>query len=174
MTEASQTREELELMNLKMPAPDERARWMVAESAGILKRFYFIQRELVLMQAGWMPGTEHWESKILLPEFLWQDALVAEEFRRRVLELRFPRREVIVGDDAPIVALVQAFRDAPDSPAFVEGLRQVLKPIMRTAYKSYLDRIDSLDDAPTVRILQQAITDIDEQLVRWAAASVDA
>ena len=174
MTEASQAQEELELINLKMPAPGERARWMVAESAGILKRFYFIQRELVLMQAGWMPGTEHWQSKILLPEFLWQDALVAEEFRRRVLELRFPRREVIVGDDAPMVALVQAFRDAPDSPSFIEGLRQVLKPLLHAAYKSYLGRIDSLDDAPTVRILRQAITDIDEQLARWAAASVDA
>ncbi len=76
---------------------------MVEASARILKRFYLMQRELVLMQAGCLPGTDHWQSKLLLPECLWQDALVADTFRRRVLELRFPRREIGVGDDAPIL-----------------------------------------------------------------------
>ena len=174
MTQSNATREPLDLMDLRLPAATDRANLMVAESASILKRFYLIQRELVLMQAGWMPGTDHWQSKLLLPEFLWQDALVAEEFRRRVLELRFPRREIIVGDDAPIIQLLQQFRNAPDGLAFIEGLRQILKPHLRATYQNYLNRIDALDDAPTVRILRKALADMDEQLERWAVAAEDA
>ncbi len=174
MTESKEMRDTLDLMSLRIPAPDARARLMVADSASILKRFYLIQRELVLMQAGWLPGTDHWQSKLLLPECLWQDALVAEEFRRRVLELRFPRREIIVGDDAPIILLLRQFRNAPNGVAFIEALRQVLKPLLRTVYRNYLNRIDRLDDAPTVRILQHEIADIQEQLERWAIVAHDA
>jgi uncharacterized ferritin-like protein (DUF455 family) len=174
MIDSNEALETLDLMHLKIPAADDRARLMVADSASILKRFYLIQRELVLMQAGWVPGTDHWQSKLLLPECLWQDALVAEEFRRRVLELRFPRREIIVGDDAPIIRLVQQFRNAPTGVAFIEGLRQVLKPLLRTTYRNYLNRIDRLDDAPTVRILRQVIADIQQQLERWAIVANNA
>ena len=56
--------------DMKMPSSDQRARLMVPDSAKILKRFYFLQQEMILMQAGWLPGTEHWQSKLLLPEFL--------------------------------------------------------------------------------------------------------
>ncbi|MBI4786590.1 MAG: DUF455 family protein [Chloroflexi bacterium] len=162
----------INLMDWRLPAPTDRAQLMVAESAGILKRFYLIQRELVLMQAGWLPGADHWQSKLLLPEVLWQDALVADEFRRRVLELRFPRREIVVGDDAPIVQLLQQFRNAPDGLAFIEGL-QVVKSKLRTTYRNYLERIDHLDDAPTVRILRQALADLDEQIARLSTAAAD-
>jgi len=128
MTEPNETRDTRDLMNMRIPAADDRARMMVADSASIIKRFYLIQRELVLMQAGWLPGTDHRQSKLFLPECLWQDALVAEEFRHRVLELRFPRREIIVGDDAPTIQLLQQFCHAPESPAHIEGLRQVQAP----------------------------------------------
>jgi hypothetical protein len=161
-------------INLRIPAPGDRAHLMVADSAGILKRFYLIQRELVLMQAGWLPGTEHWHSKLLLPECLWQDALIADEFRRRVFELRFPHREILVGDDAPRLQLLHQFSHAPDGLAFVEGLRLVLKPHLRAIYRLYLNRMDQLDDAPTVRILRQALADIEEQISRWAVAAEDA
>jgi hypothetical protein len=174
MTESIESRDSVDLKSLRMPAPDARAGLMVADSASILKRFYLIQRELALMQAGWLPGTDHWQSKLLLPECLWQDALVAEELRRRVLELRFPRREIIEGNDASIVQLLRQFRNAPHGVAFVEALRLVLKPLLRTAYRSYLNRIDLLDDAPTVRILRHAIADIQEQVERWAIAARDA
>ena len=159
---------------LKMPARDGRAALMVPDSADVLKRYYLVQRELVLAQAGWLPGVEHWGSKILIPELLWQDQLTAKELRERVLELRYPERRIAPGDDAPLLELWQRFRDAPNGLAFVEGLRQVLKPALRDAYQGYLGVADHLDDGPTVRILSQAIEDIDGQLERWAEALKDA
>ena len=154
---------------LRLPAKTTRAQLMVGESATILKRFYLIQRELVLMQAGWMPNTAHWERKLLLPEFLWQDALVARELRQRVLELRYPERNIDVGQDDVLIRMVRAFRDAPDELDFVWGLRYALKPKLHEAYQRYLQIMDPLDDAPTTRILRQALSDIDEQYTRWDA-----
>ncbi|MCG3209525.1 MAG: hypothetical protein FOGNACKC_03152 [Anaerolineae bacterium] len=159
---------------LQMPSTDRRAQLMVEDSANILKRFYFVQRALVVMQAGWVPGAEHWQSKLLLPEFLWQDALVAKELRQRVLELRYPERKILPGDDAPFLAVWQKLADAPHSLAFSEGLRQVVKPLLRRVYQTYLDTADHLDDGPTIRIIRQALWDIDDQLGRWDAAADDA
>lgn len=73
------------------------------------------------MQAGWLPGLEHWQSKLLLPEFLWQDALIAHQLRERVLELRYPEREIDASEDEPLPALWRHVRDGPNGFAFVGG-----------------------------------------------------
>ena len=160
-------------MNVKMHSNDSRAQLMVGDCAIILKRFHFLQRELVLMQAGWLPGTEHWQSKLLLPEFLWQDELIAKELRERVMELRYPERRIVPGEDEPLLQLWRQFRDAPHGAAFVAVLHQAIKPAMRHAFQNYLDIADRLDDGPTIRILRQAIEDIDEQVPRWKEAHAD-
>jgi hypothetical protein len=162
------------MQTLQMPSTDSRARLMVEDSANLLKRYYFVQRALVLMQAGWVPGTEHWQSKLLLPEFLWQDALVARELRQRVLELRYPERRILPGDDAPFLAVWRQFAAAPSSFAFTEGLRQLIKPLLGDVYRHYLDSADHLDDGPTIRIMRQALWDIDDQLGRWERAAEEA
>ena len=148
-----------------------RAQLMVNDSASILKRFYFLQRELVLVQAGWLPGTEHWQSKLLLPEFLWQDSLTCQELRQRILELRYPLRAIDLPPDEALVRLWRSFADAPSAFAFAEGLGRVLKPLLRQAYRDYLERADDLDDGPTLRILTHALTDLDEQIDRWGDAA---
>jgi transposase len=146
---------------------------MVNDSANILKRFYFLQRELVLMQAGWLPGTQHWQSKLLLPEFLWQDSLTCQELRQRVLELRYPLRAIDLPPDEALVRLWRSFADAPNAFAFAEGLGRVLKPLLRQAYRHYLERADDLDDGPTLRILTHALADLDEQIDRWGDAAAE-
>jgi hypothetical protein len=154
-----------------MQSTNPRASLMVTDAAKTLKRLYFLQRECVIAQAGWTPGTVHWETKLLWPEFLWQDALTAESMRQRVLELRFPERRVEPGEDA---ALIQWWRDlwrnAPGAPAFAEAVRIGFKPFMRDIFARYLSLADGIDDAPTVRILRHAVADVDEQIGRLANA----
>lgn len=159
---------------LKMTAKTERATLMVPDSAAILKRFYFLLRELVLMQAGWMPGTVHWGCKLLLPEILWQDQQTVQALRQRVLELRYPEREIDLSPDEHLVACWRKLIEAPHSQAFVEALAKVVKPLLRQVFATYLDRTDALDDGPTVRILRIAVRDLDEQLGRWDEAIADA
>lgn len=159
---------------LKMTAHHARATLMVPDSAAILKRFYFLLRELVLMQAGWMPGTAHWACKLLLPEFLWQDQQTVQGLRQRVLELRYPERQIDVAPDEHLVTCWRRLAEAPQPQAFIEGLARVVKPCLRQIFTAYLDRTDALDDGPTVRILQIALRDIDNQLDRWEEAIADA
>ncbi len=151
-----------------------RAHFMVPEAARILKRFMLLQREIVLQQSGWLPGSQHWNSKLLTPEFAWQDALIAAQCRERVLELRYPERDIDASEEEPLLRLWRHFADAPHGVAYVEGLRLVVKPLLREAFERYQRLTDSLDDGPTIRILRQAVEDIDEQLNRWAPAARDA
>jgi hypothetical protein len=143
---------------------------MVNDAAHILKRYYLLQRECVLMQAGWLPGTPDMAVKLALAESLWEDALIARELRQRVLELRFPERALGAEGDQPLLDWWRAFRDAPDGLSFAAGLAAVLKPALRDAFRAYLDLSDPLDDAPTRRILAHALADVDAQLARWSQA----
>jgi uncharacterized ferritin-like protein (DUF455 family) len=152
---------------MHLASQDPRAALMVNDAALILKRYYLLVRAGVLLQAAWLPGTATLDLKLALAEFLWQDALVAKELRQRVLELRFPERLIVPEADAPLLAWWRAFGDAPSGEAFVAGLALVLKPALRQAFSAYLDLADPLDDAPTRRILRQALADLDEQQTRW-------
>jgi uncharacterized ferritin-like protein (DUF455 family) len=137
---------------------------MVQDCSAILKRFYFLERELVKMQAGWMPGTEHLESKFWLGESLWKDSLVAKDLRERVLELRYPDSRVVVGDDQPFIDFVLKFQKAPNALAFLMGLTRILKPLIKNHFTKYLELADQLDDAPTIRILKYGMADLNEQI----------
>ena len=146
---------------------------MVAESADVLKRFYLLERELVRMQAGWLPAIECWEAKLALPELLWQDALVARQLRERILELRYPERRIGVDADRPLVDFYGAFTAGPNELAFLMALARVVKPQVRALFADYLHAADSLDDAPSAQFLQHAVIDLDRQIERLDALVSD-
>ena len=146
---------------------------MVPEAAAVLKRLYFVQRELVRLQAGWTPGTEHWETKVFYPEALWQDEITAWQLRERVLELRYPERRIEPGADADCVAFWRALGDAPNGSAFAAAFYTRAKKELAAAFAEYLQSTDALDDAPTVRIFKQALQDIEEQQARSAGHARD-
>lgn len=144
---------------------------MVAPSAQILKRCYFLERELLQLQAGWLPGVAHWETKLLLPELMWENSILARELRQRVLELRFPERRLAVDDDEPVVALFRRLGDAPSAEAFVLALGAAIRPLLRQRYADYLTRSDPLDDGPTQFLLRHGLADLDAQIARLQSVS---
>lgn len=144
-------------------AKESRSFFSVDLAARILKRFYFLQRQIVLMQAGWIPGTGSLDLKLALAEGLWQDSLVAGQLRRRVLELRYPERRIELEDDAALLKVILQLRDAPDGTTFFHVLHETLKPFLRRLFLCYLEATDALDDGPTIRILRQALSDLDSQ-----------
>ncbi|MGH7996653.1 MAG: DUF455 family protein [Opitutaceae bacterium] len=153
------------------PAASPRAHLNVADSAVILKRFYFVERALIVLQAGWLPGVEHWGTKLALPETLWENSVLARELRNRILELRYPERRIVAGDDEPLVARFRQCGDAPNGLAFVRALAEAARPYTRELYSSYRRIADALDDAPTLFFLNHALADFERQDERLRAAS---
>ncbi|MEP7358404.1 MAG: DUF455 family protein [Anaerolineales bacterium] len=154
-----------------LPGLHPRARWMRLDAAALLKRFFFLEQSLVISQAGWLPAIALLDAKIGLPRHLWEDALTAGALRERVLELRFPNRLMEAGEDAPLLALFEAGRNAPSAEAFVLSLARVFKPALLAGCQSYLAQADEIADGPTLRILRQAVRDQTEQipeLAGWA------
>ncbi len=139
---------------------------MVSDSAAVLKRFYFLQREIIRLEAGWFPAIAHWETKLLLPEVMWQDSRVTHELRERVLELRYPERRLEIDDNVKLLEWFKAMGDAPHALAFTSVLSRVLKPFVRGLFQTYLECADALDDGPTVFFLSHAIQVLDRQITR--------
>lgn len=152
----------------------DRAQLMVTASARVLKRFYFLQRELIQLQAGWLPGIAHWETKLLLPEIMWESAQTARALRQRVLELRYPERRVSPEDEADLLAWFRRFGDAPSPSAFVLALAEHITPYLRRLYRKYRTLLDSLDDGPTDFLLRHALDDLDGQVARLQRVATDA
>lgn len=141
----------------------------VESASQILKRFYVAERTLMRTLAAWFVGTSQWDLKRQLSEDMWQTAQHADALRTRILELRYPRRDVDRKYDPDVLALLAEVAKAKDSREFVAGVYDVLLPALVAGYQAYLDRTDPLDDAPTVYRLQHIVADKQMQIARMRA-----
>lgn len=143
---------------------DERAKLMRRDTAEILTRLFFAECSLVIAQAGWIPSVATIEAKSLLARTLWEDSVAATNMRERILELRYPRRDVNPTLHTAIVAVFDEARNAPNAEAFMMGLARVLKPAMRKAYLSFYQQSDRVSDGPSAMILRHALEDLNIQI----------
>jgi uncharacterized ferritin-like protein (DUF455 family) len=150
--------------NKYLPGDNARAVRMRMDTASILKRFFFCVRSLVVSQAGWIPSIALFEIKVMLPRFIWEDAMTANAIRDRIFELRYPSRLLEVGSDAALIKVFDEALNAPSAEAFVFALGHVLKPAMATVYLDYLSEADEIADGPTRRFLRHAVDELDIQI----------
>ncbi len=140
-----------------------RARLARLDTGAILKRFFFCEDALIRGQAGWLPAVAHYETKMTVPRFVWEDAQAASELRQRVFELRYPSRLMEIGGDAPLISLYEDARHAPHAAAYLHALAHVLIPALGQAYRAYLSAADDLGDGPTKRFLDLAAREKERQ-----------
>src|SRR5579872_44963 len=118
----------------------------VEATSTLLKRWYVLERGCMRALAGWLPGIEDQEIELLVAHHLYMDALAANDLRERILQLRYPRRDVDRGWDESLVGLVQSATNAPDELCFVDGIYRGLKAAMRTAYQDAIAECDPVGD----------------------------
>ena len=155
-----------------LPGTHARAGWMRRDTANILKRLFLCEQSMVINQGAWLAAIAPLDLKLALSRMLWEDAMTAHALRERVLELRFPSRQLDVGEDRPLLSLCESSRHAPSAEAFVLSLARVFKPALLQAYQEYLARADDIADGPTLRFLRLAIQEKSqhiEQLSRFVA-----
>jgi uncharacterized ferritin-like protein (DUF455 family) len=134
------------------------------DTAQVLTRFHYLERALTLACGGWIPAVARLEQKAALARAAWQCALAADALRERVFELRYPSRLLEAGADEPLIRVYEAAIDAPGPDNFLRGLTEVLLPAQLAEYRDFLTATDELDDGPTVRILEAAVRDTEEQI----------
>ncbi|HVO71004.1 MAG TPA: hypothetical protein VMT24_13220 [Aggregatilineaceae bacterium] len=131
----------------------------VDSASHILKRFYVAERSLMRTLAAWFVGTSQWDLKRQLSADMWQTGQHANSLRIRVLELRYPRRDVDRKYDSDVLAFMAEVAKATDPQEFIAGVYGVVLPALLEGYQAYLRRTDLLDDAPSVYRLRHIIAD---------------
>jgi uncharacterized ferritin-like protein (DUF455 family) len=153
-----------------------RARWMRADSAQLLKRFFFCERALLVSLAAWIPIIGPLDIKTGLARFVWQNAETAHALRNRVFELRFPNRMLEEqGADRDLIELFSGAKNSPSVVAFLQSVGQVLLPTLQVAYSAYCEGSDSIADGPTHRFLSLTLSEKVEQIAafeRWAKSAI--
>jgi hypothetical protein len=146
-------------------------RWMRLDSATVLKRYHLLEAELARACAAWIPALRRLESKAAMARLAWQSVLAARALRERVLELRYPSRLIEVGADAPLVALFRALVNAPGAGAVARAVAEVLCPALASAYRDYLEASDEVADGPSLRTVDLALREKEEQVRAMSAVA---
>jgi len=146
-------------------AESPRTQLMRRDTAEILTRLFYLERSLIISQAGWLPAVERLDTKAALARMLWEDAVAADGLRNRVFELRYPSRVIAPDQHQRAIGLFDAVRDAPGQEAFLLGMARVLLPSLGAAYAAYQQLSDRLSDGPSALLLKHALADKRAQIV---------
>jgi Protein of unknown function (DUF455) len=119
------------------------------DTAQTLTRLFYRERAVVLACGGWVPVVAPLEHKAALAQAAWESALAADALRERVFELRYPSRFL---DE-------QAEEFEVETPVELRALVERL----RADYREYLGAGDELADGPSLRLVEAALRDKDEQ-----------
>ncbi len=141
----------------------------VENASRYLKRCYVVERQLMRTVAAKFVDTSQWDFKRQLANDMWQASRHADALRTRILELRYPRRDVDKKPDPALMALVAECAKGTAHAEFIGGVYGVLLPELVRAYQGYLSATDPLDDAPSIYIVRHIVADLEMQIERMRA-----
>jgi hypothetical protein len=137
----------------------------VADSLGLLWRYFSLEYELFRSVIGWVPRVASYDVKCTLVEHLHEDMRRARALRERVADFGVfaPERRL----DPGLANLVRHLLQAPFDGALVGALYRVIKVEQTAAYRRHLHTTLRLNDAPTVVVLEDHLPKLDRQIA-WA------
>lgn len=138
-------------------------RFDVRQTARLVARYHYVEAQLMRTMAGRLASIPEWEAKILLGRHLWRDALHADGFLMRLVDLRWPRKAPLHPGNA-VLRLLATLDEAPSSAIFLHGVYRVVKPVLQAAYTAHLDAAAPLADEPTCILLRQTLLEEREQI----------
>lgn len=133
----------------------------LSDSIHCLKHNQYVERILMIEQAGLLPAIPDWKIKQSLALHLWQDSIQGNELRTRLRELRHQRPDKDL--HSSIFYLHKFLNTAPSPKAHLHALYRVLKPRMVQTYKDQARRVFPVNDAPTLRLLEKCAEEEREQ-----------
>jgi hypothetical protein len=140
----------------------------VRERALALATFRAVEVRLMETLAAWIPNTPEMEAKVLLGQHVWDAAQHADALGRRTLELRAPLHFTRPPADA-YRAVLDALAGEAATPRRLGGLYDALLPGLAARYRAYLGATDALLDAPSVRIVEGILRDLERMCAEGRA-----
>jgi hypothetical protein len=134
----------------------------VAERGQTIATFRFIEVRLMEIAAAWVPTTPEMEVKVLLGKHIWDFAQHADALGKRTFELRLPEQFSQRPSDV-YVQLLDGVAAIEDTARRLTALYDALLPGVERRYLRYIERTDTLLDAPSVVIVERILQDLVRQ-----------
>src|SRR5947209_12542483 len=143
----------------------------VEEAAVLLRRWGYVEFELMRLLGGKLTSLPEMEVKYALGRHLWEDSFHAQELQARIEQLRSNGSVTGAPPDPDLAIILEETLHAPDTAAFLEGVYRVWKPALVSAYQAYLARTNPIADSATERLLRHLLLD-EEAQIRWGEAAL--
>jgi hypothetical protein len=115
--------------------------------------FRFVQVRLMEILAAWVPSTPEMEAKLLFGPHIWDAAQGADALGKRAHELRLPVQHSIA-PATEYIAFLSEVAAVSGGARRIAVCYDVLLPALVARYRRYLQRTDTLMDAPSVRVIE--------------------
>lgn len=120
--------------------------------------FRWIEVRLMEMLAAWVPTTPEMEVKLVFGAHIWEAAQHADVLGKRANELRLPLHDSLEPSRAYLELLAEV-AGITDTARRIAAFYDVILPGLDQRFRQYLERVDTLLDGPTVRIIERILSD---------------
>jgi len=137
-------------------------RYDVETTARRVRNFRYAEEWTMMMLGGWLATIPEVPVKTGLGKIIWEGAKAADEFGKRLPELRCGKRAVETSEpgNQAFADLVQEIAE-PESPDLtiekLTGVIDVLKPHLIQVYERHMRETDQIADDPTIEILDEIV-----------------
>jgi hypothetical protein len=125
----------------------------VRERGETVATLRYVHVRLMETLAAWVPTTPEMEVKLLFGTHVWDTAQHADALGKRTFELRMPLQHSLAPCE-PYDQLLSALAAVEPTAERIAYFYDAMLPTLAARYRAYLERTDTLLDAPTVRILE--------------------
>ena len=139
-----------------------------------VRNFRYAEEWIMMILGGWVATVPELPVKVGLGKIIWETAQAADKLGARLPELRCGTRSANASE-APnegFAAFIRAVSE-PESPVQtiekLTGIFDVLLPHLIETYERTVAETDPIADAPTIKILEETLTDARRHLA-WAQA----
>jgi len=152
-------------------------RYDVEATARRVRNFRYAEEWLMMTLGGWIATIPEVPVKTGLGKIIWETALAADEFGKRLPELRCGRKalESSEASNHAFADFVQAVAE-PETPDLtiekLAGVFDVLIPHLVEVYELHNRETDAICDAPTIEILEHILR-YKRQHIAWGDEVLD-
>ena len=139
----------------------------MGDAVTLLTRAFQLERGLLRMLGGWMPGVPYWDAKLAMGDHLWAHAQYGSRLLKRLHELKentAERQECQAVDE-----LLRGLGAAPDGTDFLCGFYGTAMSRLSGIYTAWAAQIDPVMDPFSGAILVEATNELRGQ-AEWYAA----